>query len=157
MSGTVFGTEDASVQRLVAAGIDTEQPPPGPYLMSWEWVIEEIREEVAKRLEEALEKVHNGDHSQEALKELLEAMAAARNVGEESLDEAMDVFRNGLWEETVESYEDYKANPDKDNRTELIENLETVRQVDPPDGKQEEFNRMLEDIFGDSKNDLSLL
>ncbi len=148
VSGTVFGAGDASLQRLVAVGIDTEQAPPGPYLMSWAWVLEEIREEVAKKLEEALEKVRNGDHSQEALKELLEAMAAARNVGEESLDEAWDVFRDGLWEETVQSYEDYKADPSEDNRIELLENLETVRQVDPPDGKQEEFNRILEDIFG---------
>ncbi len=149
VSGAVFGTGDDSVQRLVAAGIDTGQPPPGPDLMSPERTIEEIREEVAKQLEEALEKVRNGDHSREALKELLEAMEAARNVGlDEPLDEAWDVFRDGLWEETVQSYKDYKEDPSDANRGELLENLETVRQVDPPEGKQEEFSRMLEDIFG---------
>jgi hypothetical protein len=154
VSGTVFGTGDESVQRLVAAGIDTEQPPPGPDLKSPERTIEEIRDEVAKRLEEALERVRNGDHSKEALKELLEAMEAARNVGlDEPLGEAWDVFRDGIWEETVQSYEDYKADPSEANRTELLENLETVRQVDPPDGKQEEFNRMLEDIFRAPDND----
>jgi hypothetical protein len=50
--------------------------------------------------------------------------------------------------ETVRSYNDYKANPNKDNRPELIDYLEIVRQVEPPEGKQDEFNHMWEDIFG---------
>jgi len=149
VSGAVFGTGEDSVQRLVSAGVDREQPPPGPDLKSPERTIEEIRAEVAKQLEEAMERVRNGDHSQEALKELLEAMEAARNIGmDEPLEEAWDVFRDGLWEETVSSYKDYKADPSEANRGELLENLETVRQVDPPEGKQEEFDKMLEDIFG---------
>jgi len=94
VSGAVFGTGEDDVQRLVAAGIDTEQPPPGPDLKSPERTIEEIRDEVAKRLEEALERVRNGDHSKEALKELLEAMEAARNVGlDEPLGEAWERSR----------------------------------------------------------------
>lgn len=150
VSGTVFGTGDDSVQRLASAGVDTGQPPPGPDLESPERTIEEIREEVARRLEEAMERVRSGDHSEEALKELLEAMAAARGIGEldESLEEAWNVFRDGLWKETVRSYNEYKDNPSDDNRAEILGFLETVRQVDPPEGKEEEFSRMLEDIFG---------
>jgi hypothetical protein len=150
VSGTVFGTGDDSIQRLASAGVDTGQPPPGPDLKSPERTIEEIREEVAKRLEEAMERVRNGDHSEEALKELLEAMAAARSIGEldEPLEEAWNVFRDGLWKETVRSYNDYKKDTSEDNRAEILRFLETVRQVDPPEGKQEEFSRMLEEIFG---------
>jgi hypothetical protein len=148
VSGAVFGSGDTDIQRLGASGVDTDQPPPGPEINSPERTLEDIREEVAKRLEEAMERVRNGDHSQEALKELLDAMAAARNVGlEEPLNEAWDTFRDGLWEETVDSYDSYKSDPSDANKKTLLDLLETVRQTDPPDGKQDEFDRMRDDVL----------
>ena len=147
--GAVFGSGDADVQRTGAAGVDTEQPPPGPDINSPERTLEDIRDEVAKKLEEAMERVRNGDHSQEALKELLDAMAAARNVGlEEPLNEAWDVFRDGLWEETVDSYDSYTSDPSAANKKNLLDLMEAVRQTDPPEGKQDAFDRMREDVLG---------
>jgi hypothetical protein len=151
ISGAVLGTGDEGVQRLASSGADTEQPPPGPTLESPERTIEKLREEAARRLAEAVKRVRDGDHSEEALRELLEAMAAARSIGEldESLEGAMQVFRDGLWDATVKSYDFYKANPnDEANREKLLMYLETVRQVDPPEGKQEEFDRMRDEVLG---------
>jgi hypothetical protein len=148
VSGAVLDSGDSGVQRLVTAGASAEDPPPGPKLKDPERKIEEILKRAEDWLRRAQERIRNGDHSREALEDLIKAMHAAEAVGMDLEDADWDVLRDGIWEETELTYKVYKANPTPENRETLIENMKAMDYIDPPEGKQEAFDSMMEDIFG---------
>jgi len=148
LSGSVLDSGDSGVQRLVSAGIDDESPPPGPKLKDPEQRIREILKRAEEWLRRAQERVRNGDHSPEALGDLVKAMGAAEGVGFDLEDADWDLLRDGIWEETELTYKVYKANPTAENRKTLIESMKAMDYVDPPEGKEEAFSNMMEDIAG---------
>ena len=75
-------------------------------------------------------------------------MHAAESVGMDLEDADWDLLRDALWKETELTYKVYKANPTPENRDTLIENMKAMDSLDPPEGKEEAFQKMMEDIFG---------
>jgi hypothetical protein len=148
VSGAVLDSGDSETQRLATAGVSQDDPPPGPKLKDPERKIEEILKRAEDWLRRAQERVRNGDHSREAIEDLIKAMHAAEAVGMDLEDSDWDLLREGLWEETDLTYKVYKANPTQENRETLIENMKAMDYIDPPEGKGEAFNSMMEDIFG---------
>lgn len=148
VAGAVLDSGDSGVQRLVTAGADKENPPPGPKLKDPEKKIEEILKRAEEWLRKAQERVQNGDHSREAIEDLIKAMRAAEAVGMDLEDSDWNILRDTVWEETDLTYKVYKASPTAENRKTLIENMKAMDYIDPPEGKQEAFANMMEDIFG---------
>jgi hypothetical protein len=149
LSGVVLNSQDSDSQSLATAGVDTEQPPPAPPLKTPEQRIEEILNKVREILKKAIETVKNGDHTRQALKELLEALRLAEWVGlDDEMEEGWDTVRDGLMKETRDAYKEYKENPWRENYDRLVDDLRALDDMDPPKGCEEEFQKMLEDIFG---------
>jgi hypothetical protein len=149
VSGAVLDSQDPDSQSLGTAGVDSEQPPPAPPLKTPEQRIEDILNKVREILKKAIETVKNGDHTREALKELLQALKLAERVGlDDEMQQGWDALRDGLMKETRDAYQEYKENPWKENYDRLVDDLRALDDLDPPEGCEEEFQKMLEDIFG---------
>ena len=83
-----------------------------------------------------------------SIEDLIKAMRAAEAVGMDLEDSDWNILRDTVWEETDLTYKVYKASPTAENRKTLIENMKAMDYIDPPEGKQEAFANMMEDIFG---------
>ncbi len=150
VSGAVLDSQDSDSQSLGTAGVDADQPPPAPPLNTPEERIEDIQKKAREILKKAVETVKNGDHTREALKELLEALRLAERVGldDEEMEEGWDALRDGLMKETRDAYKEYKENPWKENYDRVVDDLRALDDLGPPEGCEEEFQNMLEDILG---------
>ncbi len=63
-------------------------------------------------------------------------------------EDGRDTLRDGLMRETRDAYQEYKENPWKENYDRLVDDLRAQDDLRPPEGCEEGFQKMREEILG---------